>query len=169
MLSPEMMQQAEQGETAPASESAEILVDNIADTIWTPVEEGGAFEQTMEIWNEGGAQSVGSFSGHIIREQVDRLEGGATQSGTAMEVPRDDLLFIGGEVINEFYEAVATQIKAGAQPQVPFPEGEELEDSQAEALIYATEAYNGTTDPKLDTEGAANMAVQYMSQGQEAV
>jgi len=167
MINEQVMQQAQSEEAAPASEAAEVLVNNIADTIWTPVEEGGAFEETIQIWDEGGPQSVGSFAGHIIREQVDRLESGATQSGTAMELPRDDLLFVGSEVINEFYEAIATQIKAGAQTQVPFPEGEELEDSQGEALIYATEAYTGTNDPKLDTEAAAQTAVQYMSQGAE--
>jgi len=144
---------------------SERVIDNIADVFWTPQEEGGGFEGLLETWNQGGAAAVGSFVGNIVRYKVDQIEGGATEDGEVGEIKRDELMFIGSEVINEAFEVIATQVQAGAEVSTPLPESDEdMENAQGEALIVAIESYNGTPDPKIDAQPAQDFALKFLEE-----
>lgn len=162
MINQQMMNMAQQGQEQEASPAAERIFGNIADVVWTPKEEGGGFEDTLAMWNDGGAKAVGAFAGSVIRDYVDRMEVGANAEEQPVEVPREDLMTIGAEVINEMFEAIATQVESGAQPKIPFPQSEEeQQDAQGEALIAAIDSYTSTQDPKLDPEPAMNFAMEF--------
>ena len=140
-----------QGHLEPATPEAEQQ----AQTMMTAIEEFLYAEevqvQLVEIIGQGDpAQAIGNITGELLHSQIMVAE------SQGIEVSRDILLSVGGEVINAL-------IGMGMEAGVIQVQGEEqIQQLQGDALIAAVDSYMSLGDEGVNQQAATQLAQQAM-------